>query len=1401
VVAPVRAARQAKATQRAVGSASASKLAIKELQARLGKSTGRADRLQVSAVATGPRPASKGDDAIQDLGGGMMGGDTGMFTNTSAEVRRIVPVAGDRKTIKIVYVVLEAQYQSSISAAVNNINKTNGDVCVEVVGYLLEELRGEKNYNAFKKDVAAANIFIASLIFIEELADKVLAVVEPERERLDAVLVFPSMPQVMRLNKLGTFSMAQLGQSKSAVASFMKKKRAESGSGFEDGLLKLIRTLPKVLKYLPSDKAQDAKNFMMSLQYWLGGSSENLENFIYMLAKEYVPSVKDVKFTIQEPVVFPDIGIWHPAAPCMYEDVKEFLNWNDTRKDIKFAKDAPVIGLVLQRTHLVTGDEGHYTSVVQEIESKGGKVVPIFAGGLDFSGPVDSYFYNPITKNPMVDAVVSLTGFALVGGPAKQDSPKAVEALKRLNVPYMVSVPLVFQTTEEWQDSTLGLHPVQVALQVALPELDGGMEPIIFSGRDANTGRAHSLYDRVEQVAERAIKWASLRKKKNSDKKLAITVFSFPPDKGNVGTAAYLNVFGSIWKVLTMLKKEGYNVGELPPNEGDLIDSVLQDKEAKYNSPDMNVAYKMTVAEYEEKCLYSTALHDSWGPPPGNLNTDGANLLVYGKTYGNVFIGVQPTFGYEGDPMRLLFSKSASPHHGFAAYYTYVEKVFGADAVLHFGTHGSLEFMPGKQVGMSGDCYPDSLIGGIPNLYYYAANNPSEATIAKRRSYANTISYLTPPAENAGLYKGLKELGELIASYQSLKDTGRGVSIVNTIIAKAMECNLDKDCNLPECSAAELDDEARDTVVGKVYGKLMEIESRLLPCGLHIVGEPPSAEEAIATLVNIASLDRPEDELLGLPSLLATSVGRGIEELYRSGDKGVLADVTLLEDIKLASREMVTSFVQRTTGKDGRVAAGMLGGLASMFGNQSLAPWLDPIKKGKFKKIDPAMTKKQFDYLRFCLEQVVKDNELGALSAALNGDYTLPGPGGDPIRNPDVLPTGKNIHALDPQAIPTAAAMQSAGVVVERLIERQRVENNGNWPETIALVLWGTDNIKTYGESLAQVMWMVGVRPMADALGRVNKLELIPLEELGRPRIDVVVNCSGVFRDLFINQMNLLDRAIKLAAEQDEPLEMNFVRAHALQTAEELGVSLRQASTRVFSNASGSYSSNVNLAVENSSWNDESQLQEMYLSRKSFAFNSDSPGAGMEENRNVFESALKTVDATFQNLDSSEISLTDVSHYFDSDPTKLVQGLRTDGKMPASYVADTTTANAQVRSLSETVRLDARTKMLNPKWYEGMLGSGYEGVREIQKRLTNTMGWSATAGAVDNWVYDEANATFIEDEEMQKRLLETNPNSFRKMVATFLEANGRGYWDAPEEKLERLRELYMEVEDKIEGVE
>lgn len=1328
-----------------------------------------------------------------------------MFTQVKSTIRHIAPddLRG-RKLIKVVYVVLESQYQSSLSQAVREINANHPSIAIEISGYLIEELRGSENYGEFQRDIASANIFIASLIFIEDLAQKVVAAVEPHRDNLDVSVVFPSMPEVMRLNKMGSFSLAQLGQSKSVIANFMKKRKEKSGAGFQDGMLKLLRTLPQVLKFLPMEKAQDARNFMLSFQYWLGGSAENLENFLLMLADKYVlKGIEKESFVAadyQAPVVYPDMGIWHPLAPTMFEDVREYLNWYSARKDISsHLKDplAPCVGLVLQRTHLVTGDDAHYVAIVQELESLGARVLPVFAGGLDFSKPIEAYFYEPITKMQLIDAVVSLTGFALVGGPARQDHPKAIEALKRLNRPYMVALPLVFQTTEEWLDSDLGLHPIQVALQIAIPELDGAIEPIILSGKDGATGRAIALQDRVEIVAQRALKWANLRRKPKLDKKVAITVFSFPPDKGNVGTAAYLDVFGSIHEVMKGLRNNGYDVQDIPETPQELLEQVIHDAQAQYNSPELNIAYKMSVPEYEALTPYSQRLEENWGPPPGNLNSDGQNLLIYGKQFGNVFIGVQPTFGYEGDPMRLLFSRSASPHHGFAAYYTYLERIWGADAVLHFGTHGSLEFMPGKQMGMSGDCYPDQLIGSIPNLYYYAANNPSEATIAKRRSYAETISYLTPPAENAGLYKGLKELSELIASYQTLKDTGRGVSIVNSIMDKCRIVNLDKDIHIPETDSKDMTSEERDNIVGNVYRRLMEIESRLLPCGLHVIGKPPTAEEAIATLVNIASLDRQEEEIQSLPGIIAKSLGRNIEDIYKNNDAGILADVQLLQDITLATRAAVTALVQEQIDAEGRVIAVSK---LNFFNMGRKEPWVESLHQSGYTKVDTSALKPLFEYLEFCLKQVCADNELGGLLQGLEGEYILPGPGGDPIRNPDVLPTGKNIHALDPQSIPTSAAVQSAKIVVDRLLERNKSENDGNWPETIACVLWGTDNIKTYGESLAQIMWMVGVRPVPDALGRVNKLELIPLEELGRPRIDVVINCSGVFRDLFINQMNLLDQGVKMAAEADEPLEMNFVRKHALKQAEDMGINLRQAATRVFSNASGSYSSNINLAVENSTWDSEAELQEMYLKRKSFSFNSDNPGV-MDESREIFETTLKTADATFQNLDSSEISLTDVSHYFDSDPTKLVASLRADGKKPSSYIADTTTANAQVRTLSETVRLDARTKLLNPKWYEGMLSHGYEGVRELSKRLVNTTGWSATAGAVDNWIYEDTNETFIKDEEMQKRLMNLNPHSFRKIVSTLLEMNGRGYWETSEENLDRLRELYQEVENRIEGIE
>jgi magnesium chelatase subunit H len=550
--------------------------------------------------------------------------------------------------------------------AATSLNDQNGPLAIELSGYLIEELRQSENYASFCADVAEADVFIASLIFIEDLAQKVVDAVAPHRDRLKAVVVFPSMPEVMRLNKLGSFSMAQLGQSKSAIASFMKKRKEAGGAGFQDAMLKLLNTLPTVLKYLPVEKAQDARSFMLSFQYWLGGTPDNLRNFLLMLADKYVfpRSESDrPELTVAEPVVFPDLGIWHPLAPGMFEDLKEYLNWSASRSDLsENARQGPVIGLVLQRSHIVTGDEAHYVAVIQELEYRGATVIPVFCGGLDFTKPVNAFFRDPLNPDlPLVDGVVSLTGFALVGGPARQAHPKAIEVLKSLNRPYMVALPLVFQTTQEWKRAISACTRRQVALQIAIPELDGAIEPIVLSGRDDATGKAHTLQDRVEAIAERAIRWASLRIKPRSEKKLAITVFSFPPDKGNVGTAAYLDVFGSIYRVLEEMKAKGYDVQEMPRSPKALMEAVLSDPEALAGSPELAIAHRMSVEEYERLTPYSERLEENWGKPPGNLNSDGTNLLIYGRHFGNVFVGVQPTFGYEGDPMRLLYSAAPAP--------------------------------------------------------------------------------------------------------------------------------------------------------------------------------------------------------------------------------------------------------------------------------------------------------------------------------------------------------------------------------------------------------------------------------------------------------------------------------------------------------------------------------------------------------------------------------------------------------------------------------------------------------------------------------------------------------------------------------------------------------------------
>ena len=492
------------------------------------------------------------------------------------------------------------------------------------------------------------------------------------------------------------------------------------------------------------------------------------------------------------------VGIYHPDAANLFETFEEYKKWYRRRR--RGALDpANSIGLLLMRPQIISEARQHYDGLIRAIEKEGLSVIPAISTFMDNRDACRKFFVeNPPKKgkkqgagsegNSRVSQVVSLTGFSFVGGPAMNDSQAAAQFLRGLNVPFRSMVSLDVQTLDDWKQSRLGLNPIQTAMQIAIPEIDGATEPFVFGGLPANGNQPEPLEERCRRIARRLARWNRLRAAPRADLRLALLVFCFPPNKGNIGTAADLDVFPSLLEILLRLKSDGYSV-DVPDSPNRLREMLLEGNAGESGTL-ANVDYRMSVGEYRSLCPYVNDIEREWGPAPGTINSNGREILVLGIQLGNVFVGIQPTFGYEGDPMRLLAAESGAPHHGFMALYTYLEKVFRADVVVHVGTHGATEFMPGKQVGLSEKCWPDRLIGELPNVYIYSVNNPSEGTIAKRRSYAELVSYLTPPIENAGLYKELVSMKELLTAYRRAEDGTERRRLFEAIEEKAVQLNL-----------------------------------------------------------------------------------------------------------------------------------------------------------------------------------------------------------------------------------------------------------------------------------------------------------------------------------------------------------------------------------------------------------------------------------------------------------------------------------------------------------------------------------------------------------------------------------------------------------------------------------
>jgi magnesium chelatase subunit H len=1190
------------------------------------------------------------------------------------------------------------------------------------------------------RDIAEGDLVVATMLFLEDHFLPVLPALKARRDACDAMVCAMSAPEVVRLTRLGRFTMDGSVGGPLALLKRLRgggKPGAPSGAGAQQ--MKMLRRIPQLLRFVPGT-AQDVRAYFLTLQYWLGGSEENVANLVRFLVDRYADGPRrGLRGTLRPaaPVEYPDVGVYHPRMKGRIADSAEALP--------RLAGEGLPkgrVGLLLMRSYLLAGNAAHYDGVIAAMEVQGLQVVPAFAAGLDSRPAIDRFFMRD--GRPTVDAVVSLTGFSLVGGPAYNDARAAEETLAALDVPYVAAHPVEFQTLDQWGASDRGLLPVESTIMVAIPELDGATGPTVFGGRGGAPGKtctgcekrctfdaSHDERDmrecseRTAMLASRVARLVALRRAERAARRVAIVLFDYPPGSGNCGTGAHLAVFDSLHATLAGMKAQGYTV-EVPPTPEALRARILEGNAAAHGTP-ANVHAKVPADEHVRRERWLREIEAQWGPAPGRIQTDGRSIFVLGERFGNVMVGVQPGMGYEGDPMRLLFERGFAPTHAFSAFYRWLREDFGAHAVLHFGTHGALEFMPGKQAGMTGACWPDRMIGELPNLYLYASNNPSEGTIAKRRAGATLISYLTPPIARAGLYRGLLELKEAIGSWRALEPDAPQASRAD--LAAAIQAQAAA-MELAVADPAWSPDEAE----GRVHAlqtALHELEVTLIPSGLHVVGRALDAPQRIDMLASMAesAIDAP-----------------------------------------VPPREAIAALVDGATPERALAAAGL-------------------------PRDDVLLAR--LGELRDTERMLREDTELDGILRALDGRWLRPAPGGDVVRNPAVLPTGRNLHGFDPFRIPSTWAVHDGAKQAARLLERHLSDGHA-LPESIAMVLWGTDNLKTEGAPIAQALALMGARPRFDSYGRLAGATLIPLAELGRPRIDVLITLSGIFRDLMPLQIRLLAEAAWLAASADEPESMNYVRKHALAYQAQHGCDLETAALRVYGNADGAYGSNVNMLVENGRWDDEDELAETYTKRKGFAY-----GRAGRPTRQaaLLNSQLADVRLTYQNLDSIEVGVTTVDTYFDTlgGISRAVRRAKGGADVPV-YIGDQTRGDGTVRTLSEQVALESRTRMLNPKWYEGMLSHGYEGVRQIEVHLTNTMGWSATTGQVQPWVYQQLTQTFMLDPEMRERLARLNPQASAKVASRLLEASERQYWKPDAATLDALRRAGEELEDRLEGI-
>ncbi|UJB46673.1 cobaltochelatase subunit CobN [Streptomyces sp. A1-5] len=1046
----------------------------------------------------------------------------------------------------------------------------------------------------------------------------------------------------------------------------------------------------------------------------------------------------------------------------------------------------PTVAVLYYRAHHMSGNTRFVHDLCDQIEHAGGRPLPLYVASLRAPEP------ELIEELRAADAIVTTVLAAGGTKPAEasaggDDESWDAGALAALDVPILQALCLT-GSRAAWEENDEGVSPLDAASQIAVPEFDGRLITVPFSFKEVDEdGLPVYVADaeRAARVAGIAVRHARLRHIPAAEKRLALVLSAYPTKHSRIGNAVGLDTPASAVELLRRLRSEGYDFGAEPvpgleSGDGDeliyaLIEAGGHDQEWLTEEQLARNPVRIPAADYRR--WYGTlpqelreSVEEHWGPPPGEMFLDRSrnpegDIVLAALRRGNLLILIQPPRGFGENPIAIYHDPDLPPSHHYLAAYRWIaapaaDGGFGADAMVHLGKHGNLEWLPGKNAGLSAACGPDAALGDLPLVYPFLVNDPGEGTQAKRRVHATLVDHLVPPMARADSYGDIARLEQLLDEYAAISsmDPAKLPAIRAQIWTLIQAAKLDHDLGLEE----RPDDDGFDDFLLHVDGWLCEVKDAQIRDGLHVLGAAPVGEARVNLVLAILRARQIWGGTSALPGLREAL---GLDESA--------ATRTAADDAEALARTLVQAMED--------------------------AAW-DPAAVARVADGHPAAVA---DILDFAARQVVPrlaatTDELDHAVHALNGGFVPAGPSGSPLRGlVNVLPTGRNFYSVDPKAVPSRLAWETGQALADSLLDRYR-DDNGDWPESVGLSLWGTSAMRTSGDDVAEALALLGVRPVwDDASRRVTGLEAIPLDELGRPRIDVTLRISGFFRDAFPHVIGLLDDAVRLAAGLDEPADRNFVRAHSQADLAAHGDE-RRATTRIFGSRPGTYGAGLLQLIDSRDWRTDADLAEVYTVWGGYAY-----GRGLEGRpaREEMETAYKRIAVAAKNTDTREHDIADSDDYFQYHGGMVATVKALKGRAPEAYIGDSTRPETvRTRTLVEETSRVFRARVVNPRWIEAMRRHGYKGAFELAATVDYLFGYDATTGVVADWMYDKLAQTYVLDPENRTFLQEANPWALHGIAERLLEAESRGMWEKPDaETLAALREAFLETEGELEG--